>query len=142
MLAGELVPMTPMRKKIAERMVESKHTSAHVHSIFKVDMTRIAKFREKNRKAWEARNSVKLTYMPFIAKAMLHGIRVKPIVNSSVVGDAIQYHKNVNIGIAVALDWGLIVPVIKQSDENAWVGRCRTVARRFRTGELRRFRCF
>src|SRR5262249_31209735 len=67
---GELVPMSPMRKKIAERMVESKRTSAHVHSIFKVDMTRIARFREANRKAWEARNGVKLTYMPFIAKAM------------------------------------------------------------------------
>ena len=128
MLAGELVPMTPMRKKIAERMVESKHTSAHVHSIFKVDMTRIAKFREKNRKAWEARNSVKLTYMPFIAKAMLHGIRVKPIVNSSVVGDAIQYHKNVNIGIAVALDWGLIVPVVKGAENLSFVGLQRAIS--------------
>ena len=108
--------MTPMRKKIAERMVESKHTSAHVHSVFKVDMTRIARFREKNRKAWEARNGVKLTYLPFIAKALLHGIRVKPIMNSSVVGDGIQYHKNVNIGIAVALDWGLIVPVVKGAE--------------------------
>jgi 2-oxoglutarate dehydrogenase E2 component (dihydrolipoamide succinyltransferase) len=124
---GELVPMTPMRKKIAERMVESKHTSAHVHSIFKVDMTRIAKFREKNRKAWEARNGVKLTFMPFIAKAMLHGIRVKPIVNSSVVGDAIQYHKNVNIGIAVALDWGLIVPVVKGAENLSFVGLQRAI---------------
>ena len=78
---GEVVPMTPMRKKIAERMVESKRTSAHVHSIFKIDMTRIARFREKNRKAWEARNGVKLTFLPFIAKALLHGIRVKPIMN-------------------------------------------------------------
>src|SRR5438270_836073 len=75
---GEVVPMTPMRKKIAERMVESKRTSAHVHSVFKVDMTHIARFREKNRKAWEARNGVKLTFLPFIAKALLHGIRVKP----------------------------------------------------------------
>ncbi len=125
---GELVPMTPMRKKIAERMVESKHTSAHVHSIFKVDMTRIAKFREKNRKAWEARNGVKLTFMPFIAKAMLHGIRVKPIVNSSVVGDAIQYHKNVNIGIAVALDWGLIVPVVKGAENLSFVGLQRAIS--------------
>ncbi len=125
---GELVPMTAMRKKIAERMVESKHTSAHVHSIFKVDMTRIAKFREKNRKAWEARNGVKLTFMPFIAKAMLHGIRVKPIVNSSVVGDAIQYHKNVNIGIAVALDWGLIVPVVKGAENLSFVGLQRAIS--------------
>ncbi|HLY92197.1 MAG TPA: 2-oxoglutarate dehydrogenase, E2 component, dihydrolipoamide succinyltransferase, partial [Candidatus Angelobacter sp.] len=127
-LPGELVPMTPMRKKIAERMVESKHTSAHVHSIFKVDMTRIAKLREKKRKDWEARNGVKLTYMPFIAKAMLHGIRVKPIVNASVVGDAIQYHKSVNIGIAVALDWGLIVPVVKGAENLSFVGLQRAIS--------------
>ncbi|HEY7405658.1 MAG TPA: 2-oxoglutarate dehydrogenase, E2 component, dihydrolipoamide succinyltransferase [Candidatus Angelobacter sp.] len=125
---GDLVPMTPMRKKIAERMVESKHTSAHVHSIFKVDMTRIAKFREKNRKAWEARNGVKLTFMPFIAKAMLHGIRVKPVINASVVGDAIQYHKTVNIGIAVALDWGLIVPVVKGAENLSFVGLQRAIS--------------
>jgi pyruvate dehydrogenase E2 component (dihydrolipoyllysine-residue acetyltransferase) len=127
-LPGELVPMTAMRKKIAERMVESKHTSAHVHSIFKVDMTRIAKFREKNRKAWEARNGVKLTFMPFIAKAMLHGIRVKPVMNASVVGEAIQYHKSVNIGIAVALDWGLIVPVVKGTENLSFVGLQRAIS--------------
>ena len=127
-LPGETVPMTAMRKKIAERMVESKHTSAHVHSIFKVDMTRIAKFREKNRKAWEARNGVKLTFMPFIAKAMLHGIRVKPIINSSVVGDSIQYHKTVNIGIAVALEWGLIVPVVKGAENLSFVGFQRAIS--------------
>jgi 2-oxoglutarate dehydrogenase E2 component (dihydrolipoamide succinyltransferase) len=126
-IPGELVPMTPMRKKIAERMVESKRTSAHVHSVFKVDMTRIAKFREKNRKAWEARNGVKLTFLPFIAKAMLHGIRVKPIINSSVVGDGIQFHKNVNIGIAVALDWGLIVPVVKGAENLSFVGLQRAI---------------
>jgi len=124
---GEVVPMTAMRKKIAERMVESKRTSAHVHSVFKVDMTRIAKFREKNRKAWEARNGVKLTFLPFIAKAMLHGIRVKPIMNSSVVGDGIQYHKNVNIGIAVALEWGLIVPVVKGAENLSFVGLQRAI---------------
>ena len=126
-IPGELVPMTPMRKKIAERMVESKRTSAHVHSVFKVDMTRIARFREKNRKAWEARNGVKLTFLPFIAKALLHGIRVKPIINASVVGDSIQYHKNVNIGIAVALDWGLIVPVVKGAENLSFVGLQRAI---------------
>jgi 2-oxoglutarate dehydrogenase E2 component (dihydrolipoamide succinyltransferase) len=126
-MPGELVPMTPMRKKIAERMVESKHTSAHVHSVFKVDMTRIARFREKNRKGWEARNGVKLTFLPFIAKALLHGIRVKPIINASVVGDAIQYHKSVNIGIAVALDWGLIVPVVKGAENLSFVGLQRAI---------------
>ena len=137
---GEVVPMTPMRKKIAERMVESKHTSAHVHSVFKVDMTRIAKFREKNRKAWEARNGVKLTFLPFIAKALLHGIRVKPIMNSSVVGDGIQYHKSVNIGIAVALDWGLIVPVVKGAENLSFVGLQRAIVdlgERARTKKLK-----
>ena len=126
-LAGDLVPMTPMRKKIAERMVESKHTSAHVHTIFKVDMTRIVKLRDKARKQWEERHGVKLTYMPFVAKALMHGIRLKPIVNASVVGDSIQYHKNINIGIAVALDWGLIVPVVKAAENLSFVGLQRAI---------------
>ena len=127
-LAGEVVPMSPMRKKIAERMVESKRTSAHVHSIFKVDMTRVVRLREKIRKQWEARHGVKLTYMPFIAKALMHGIRVKPIVNASVNGDSIQYHQNVNIGIAVALDWGLIVPVVKGAENLSFVGLQRAIS--------------
>jgi 2-oxoglutarate dehydrogenase E2 component (dihydrolipoamide succinyltransferase) len=127
-LPGEMVPMTPMRKKIAERMVESKRTSAHVHSIFKVDMTRVVRLREKIRKGWEERNGVKLTYMPFIAKALMHGIKTKPIVNSSVIGDSIQYHKNVNIGIAVALEWGLIVPVVKNAENMSFVGLQRAIS--------------
>jgi len=126
-LPGELVPMTPMRKKIAERMVESRRTSAHVHTVFKVDMTRIVKFRDKVRKGWEERNGVKLTFMPFIAKALMHGIRRKPIVNASVIGDSIQYHKNINIGIAVALDWGLIVPVVKGAENLSFVGLQRAI---------------
>src|SRR5438309_6083769 len=139
-IPGEVVPMTPMRNKIAERMVESKRTSAHGHSAFKVDMTRIARFREKNRKAWEARNGVKLTYLPFIAKALLHGIRVKPIMNSSVVCDGTQYHKNVNIGIAVALEWGLIVPVVKGAENLSFVGLQRAIVdlgERARTKKLK-----
>jgi len=127
-LQGELVPMTPMRKKIAERMVESRRTSAHVHTVFKVDMTRIVKMREKVRKQWEARNGAKLTFMPFIAKALMHGVRVKPIINSSVVGDSIQYHKNINIGIAVALEWGLIVPVVKQAENLSFIGLQRAIS--------------
>jgi 2-oxoglutarate dehydrogenase E2 component (dihydrolipoamide succinyltransferase) len=126
-LSGELVPMTPMRKKIAERMVESRRTSAHVHTIFKVDMTRIVKLREKMRRGWEERHGVKLTYMPFIAKALMHGIRTKPVVNASVVGDGIQYHKNINIGIAVALEWGLIVPVVKGAENLSFVGLQRSI---------------
>jgi pyruvate dehydrogenase E2 component (dihydrolipoamide acetyltransferase) len=126
-LSGELVPMTPMRKKIAERMVESRRTSAHVHTVFKVDMTRIVKFREKVRKGWEARHGVKLTYMPFVAKALMHGIRTKPVINASVIGDSIQYHKNINIGIAVALEWGLIVPVVKGAENLSFVGLQRAI---------------
>jgi 2-oxoglutarate dehydrogenase E2 component (dihydrolipoamide succinyltransferase) len=116
-----------MRKKIAERMVESKRTSAHVHTIFKVDMTRIVKLREKIRRQWEERHGVKLTFMPFIAKALMHGIRIKPVINASVVGDGIQYHKNINIGIAVALEWGLIVPVVKGAENLSFVGLQRAV---------------
>ena len=124
---GELVPMTKMRAIIAQRMVESKHTSAHVHTVFKVDMTRIVKIRERERAKFEARNGVKLTYMPFIARAVIAGIKQMAIINSSVEGDSIRYHKNVNIGIAVALDWGLIVPVVKQAEERSFVGLQRAI---------------
>jgi pyruvate dehydrogenase E2 component (dihydrolipoyllysine-residue acetyltransferase) len=124
---GEVVPMTKMRSIIAQRMAESKHTSAHVHTVFKVDMTRIVKLRDRERAKFEARNGVKLTYMPFIARAVLAGIKQMPIINSSVEGDSIRYHKNVNIGIAVALDWGLIVPVVKQAEERSFVGLQRAI---------------
>jgi pyruvate dehydrogenase E2 component (dihydrolipoamide acetyltransferase) len=124
---GELVPMSPMRKKIAERMVQSKHTSAHVHSVFKVDMTRVVRIREREKAAFEQRNGVKLTYMPFIARAIIAGIKQIPVVNASVEGDAIRYHRHVNIGIAVALDWGLIVPVVKQAEERSFVGLQRAI---------------
>jgi len=124
---GDLVPMTKMRSIIAQRMVESKHTSAHVHTVFKVDMTRIVKIRERERAKFEARNGVKLTYMPFVARAVIAGIKQMPIINSSVEGDGIRYHKNVNIGIAVALDWGLIVPVVKQAEERSFVGLQRAI---------------
>ncbi|HTD24949.1 MAG TPA: 2-oxoglutarate dehydrogenase, E2 component, dihydrolipoamide succinyltransferase [Terriglobales bacterium] len=126
-IPGELVPMTPMRKKIAERMVESKHTSAHVHTVFKVDMTRIVKIREREKAKFEQNHGVKLTYMPFIAKALMAGIKAMPIVNASVEGEGIRYHRNINIGIAVALDWGLIVPVVKQAEERSFLGLQRAI---------------
>ena len=126
-LPGEVVPMTKMRSIIAQRMVESKHTSAHVHTVFKVDMTRIVKLRDRERAKFEARNGIKLTYMPFIARAVLAGIKAMPIINSSVEGENIRYHKNVNIGIAVALDWGLIAPVVKQAEERSFVGLQRAI---------------
>jgi 2-oxoglutarate dehydrogenase E2 component (dihydrolipoamide succinyltransferase) len=124
---GELVPMTKMRAIIAKRMVESKATSAHVHTVFKVDMTRIVKLREKEKNKYEQRNSVKLTYMPFITRAAVQALRKHPIVNSTTQGDAILYNKNINIGIAVALEWGLIVPVIKQAEEKSFLGVARSI---------------
>ncbi len=127
-LAGQLVPMTKMRSIIAQRMVESKRTNAHVHTVFKIDMTRIVRLREKEKSKYEQRNGVKLTFMPFIARAATATLRKMPIVNASIEGDAIRYHANVNLGIAVALDWGLIVPVIKQAEERSFLGVARAIA--------------
>jgi len=124
---GELVPMTKMRSIIAKRMVESKQTSPHVHTVFKVDMTRIVRLREKEKSKYEQRNGVKLTYMPFITRAAVVALRKHPIVNGAVEGDAIRYNKSINIGIAVALDWGLIVPVIKQTEEKNFLGIARGI---------------
>ena len=124
---GELVPMTKMRSIIAQRMIESKRTSPHVHTVFKVDMTRIVKLREKEKAKYEQRNGVKLTYMPFITRAAIYALRKHPIVNGSIEGEAIRYNKNINIGIAVALDWGLIVPVIKQTEERNFLGIARAI---------------
>jgi pyruvate dehydrogenase E2 component (dihydrolipoamide acetyltransferase) len=126
-LPGELVPMTKMRAIIAQRMVESKRTSPHVHTVFKVDMTRIVKLREKEKNKFEQRNGVKLTYMPFITRAAIVALKKHPVVNAAVQGDAILYNKNINIGIAVALDWGLIVPVIKQTEEKNFLGIARAI---------------
>ena len=126
-LPGELVPMTKMRSIIARRMVESKHTSPHVHTVFKVDLTRIVRLREKEKAKYEQRNGVKLTYMPFITRAAIVALRKHPIVNAAVEGEAIRYNKNINIGIAVALEWGLIVPVIKQAEEKNFLGIARAI---------------
>jgi pyruvate dehydrogenase E2 component (dihydrolipoamide acetyltransferase) len=126
-LPGELVPMSKMRSIIAQRMVESKRTSPHVHTVFKVDMTRIVKIREKEKAKYEQRNGVKLTYMPFITRAAVVALRKHPIVNGSIESDAVRYNKNINIGIAVALDWGLIVPVIKQAEEKNFLGIARAI---------------
>ncbi|HEX3969500.1 MAG TPA: 2-oxo acid dehydrogenase subunit E2 [Edaphobacter sp.] len=125
---GELVPMSKMRSIIAQRMVESKRTSPHVHTVFKVDMTRIVKIREKEKSKYEQRNGVKLTYMPFIARAVIVALRKHPVVNGSIEGEGIRYNKNINIGIAVALDWGLIVPVIRQTEEKNFLGIARAIA--------------
>jgi 2-oxoglutarate dehydrogenase E2 component (dihydrolipoamide succinyltransferase) len=127
-LPGELVPLSRMRAIIAQRMVDSKRTNAHVHTVFKIDFTRIVKIREKEKSKYEQRNGVKLTYMPFISRAVIATLRKMPIVNASMEGEAIRYHQNINLGIAVALDWGLIVPVIKQAEERSFVGVARAIA--------------
>lgn len=124
---GELVPMSKMRAIIARRMVESKQTSAHVHTVFKVDMTRIVRLREKEKNKYEQRNGVKLTYMPFITRAAVQALRKHAIVNAATEGEAIRYNRNINIGIAVALEWGLIVPVIKQAEEKSFLGITRSI---------------
>jgi 2-oxoglutarate dehydrogenase E2 component (dihydrolipoamide succinyltransferase) len=127
-LPGELIPMTKMRAIIAQHMAQSAQTAPHVHTVFKVDMTRIVRLREREKANFEERNGVKLTYMPFIAIAATETLRKFPIVNASMEGEAIRYHQNVNLGIAVALDWGLIVPVIKQAEERNFLGVARAIA--------------
>jgi 2-oxoglutarate dehydrogenase E2 component (dihydrolipoamide succinyltransferase) len=119
---GAVEPMSVMRKKIAEHMIASRRTSAHVHTVFDVDMTRIVRLREKNKTRFQQSTGLKLTYTPFFIRAVAQGLRAWPIMNASVEGDNIHYKRDVNIGIAVALDWGLLVPVIKHADELSFVG--------------------
>jgi pyruvate dehydrogenase E2 component (dihydrolipoamide acetyltransferase) len=126
-IPGELVPMSRMRSIIAQRMVESKRTSPHVHTVFRIDFTRIVRLRDREKNKYEQRNGVKLTYMPFITRAVIATLRKMPIVNASMEGDAIRYHQHINIGIAVALEWGLIVPVIKEAEEKNFLGIARAI---------------
>lgn len=111
-----------MRKIIAQRMVESRRTSAHVHCMFEVDITRIVNLRTKLKNAFEQRHGARLTFMPFFVRAAIIALQQYPIVNASLVDTNIHYHRNVNVGIAVALDWGLIVPVLKTADELNFLG--------------------
>ncbi len=122
----EIVPMSVMRRKIAEHMITSRRTSAHVHSVFEIDYTRVAKIREANKAEYEA-SGVKLTYMSFIMKAAVDALKAVPVVNASIDGDNIVYKKDINIGVAVALDWGLIVPVVKHADEKNILGLSRAI---------------
>ncbi len=115
--AGDRVEkMSVMRKKIAEHMTFSKQTSAHVTSVYEIDMTNVAKFRDRNKAEFQNRFGTKLTFMPFIFQAVNNAIRKYPVVNAQVDGDNIVYKGDINLGMAVALDWGLIVPVIKKAD--------------------------
>jgi len=133
-------PMSVMRKKIAEHMVLSRRTSAHVTTVYEIDMTKIAKLREEHRDAFLQRTGTKLTYMPFIFQAVTNGIRKFPVFNSQVSGDQVIYKRDINLGMAVALDWGLIVPVIKRADDLSIAGLARAandLADRARTKQLK-----
>ena len=121
-IPGDLVPMSQMRRIIAQRMIESRRTSAHVHCMFEVDLTRIVNLRNKLKNSFEQRHGARLTFMPFFVRAAIIALQQFPIVNASLEGDAIRYHSHVNAGIAVALDWGLIVPVLKNADELNFLG--------------------
>ncbi len=116
------VPLSSMRKKIAEHMVMSKRTSPHVTSVIEIDLQKIVDVRAKFKDKFEAINGFKLTFMPFFLHAVVEAIKAVPVVNASVDGDAILYKKDINLGCAVALDWGLIVPVIKNTSERSFVG--------------------
>ncbi|HEX7085257.1 MAG TPA: dihydrolipoamide acetyltransferase family protein [Vicinamibacterales bacterium] len=120
-------PMSVMRRKIAEHMVLSKRTSAHVHSVFEVNFSRVSELRDA-RKADYERDGTKLTFLPFIARAVVEALKAFPILNASIDGDRIVYKKDINLGIAVALDWGLVVPVVKSADEKNLLGLSRAIA--------------
>jgi pyruvate dehydrogenase E2 component (dihydrolipoamide acetyltransferase) len=113
----EIVTMTPMRKAIAERMILSRRTSAHVQTVFEIDMTPLVQLRDKHGAEFEKRNGIKLTYTPFVVKALVDTVRDFPILNSSVSGDRILFKKEINVGIAVALETGLIVPVVRDAQQ-------------------------
>src|SRR5215467_7592849 len=136
----EVEPLSTMRTKIAEHMVASKHVSPHVYSVDEIDMTKIAALRAKSKDEFEKNYGTKLTFMPFFVKAAVAGLRAFPALNSSLDGTNVVRHKEINVGIAVALDWGLIVPVIKNADEKNILGIQRTMndlAERARSKKLR-----
>jgi pyruvate dehydrogenase E2 component (dihydrolipoamide acetyltransferase) len=118
----EVQPMSIMRQRIAEHMVASKHVSPHVYSVDEIDMSKIASLRAKAKDEFEKRYETKLTFMPFFVKAAVAGLRAFPTMNASLDGTNVVLHKEINVGIAVALDWGLLVPVIKNADEKNILG--------------------
>ncbi|HKA77740.1 MAG TPA: dihydrolipoamide acetyltransferase family protein [Pseudolabrys sp.] len=136
----EVEPLSNMRQKIAEHMVASKHVSPHVYSVDEIDMTKIASLRAKSKDEFERNYGTKLTFMPFFVKAVVAGLRAYPTLNASLDGTNVVRHKEINIGIAVALDWGLIVPVVKSADEKNILGIQRTMndlAERARSKKLK-----
>jgi pyruvate dehydrogenase E2 component (dihydrolipoamide acetyltransferase) len=136
----ELQPLSVMRQKIAEHMVASKHVSPHVYSVDEIDMSKVAAIRAKAKEEFEKRYETKLTFMPFFVKAAVAGLRAYPTLNASLDGSNVVLHKEINVGIAVALDWGLIVPVVKSADEKNLLGIQRTLndlAERARSKKLK-----
>jgi pyruvate dehydrogenase E2 component (dihydrolipoamide acetyltransferase) len=123
----EAQPMSVMRQRIAEHMVASKHVSPHVYSIDEADMTKIAKIRERSKAAFESKYGTKLTFMPFFVRACVEALRAFPTVNASADGATVVLHREINVGIAVALDWGLIVPVLKNAEEKNFLGLARGI---------------
>jgi 2-oxoglutarate dehydrogenase E2 component (dihydrolipoamide succinyltransferase) len=137
---GDLVPVTNMRKIIAQRMIESRRTSAHVHCMYEVDFTRIVNLRNKHKAGFEQRHGARLTFMPFFVRAAVIALQQWPIINASLEGDNIRYHRHINMGIAVALDWGLIVPVLKNAGDLNFLGLQRGISdlgERARTKKLK-----
>jgi len=123
----EVQPMSVMRQRIAEHMVASKRVSPHVYSVEEVDVTKIVGLRAKSKEEFESKYQTKLTFMPFFVRACVEGLRAFPTVNASVDGTKVILHREINIGIAVALDWGLIVPVIKNAEEKNFLGIARAI---------------
>ena len=119
---GDLVPMSNMRKLIAKHMIESRRTSAHVHCLYEVDFTRIVNLRNKLKAGFEQRHGARLTFMPFFVRSAVMALQQWPIINATIEGDNIRYHRYINVGIAVALDWGLIVPVLKNAGDLNFLG--------------------
>ena len=119
---GDLVPMSNMRKLIAKHMIESRRTSAHVHCMYEVDFTRIVNLRNQHKAGFEQRHGARLTFMPFFVRAAVMALQQWPIINASIEGENIRYHRYINVGIAVALDWGLIVPVLKSAGDLNFLG--------------------
>ena len=137
---GDLVPMSKMRQLIAKHMIESRRTSAHVHCMYEVDFTRIVNLRNKLKSGFEQRHGARLTFMPFFVRAAVMALQQWPIINANIEGENIRYHRYINMGIAVALDWGLIVPVLKNAGDLNFLGLQRGITdlgERARTKKLK-----
>jgi 2-oxoglutarate dehydrogenase E2 component (dihydrolipoamide succinyltransferase) len=133
-------PLSTMRSRIAEHMLASRRTSAHVTTIHKVDMTKVARMRDRHKAGFQSNYGMSLTYLPFVVRATVIGLRAYPLLNASLEGNNILHHNEINIGIAVALENGLIVPVIRQADEKNVLGLQRSIvdlATRARSRQLK-----